>query len=121
MRRVAEEEKFPWPPGLPSFKEKVGDIWEFQEELSREIMSYLAVGIGMSPQKFLELMDPLKLPANEFSHSIMGLYHYFQHSDLTETCYAHQVTEYTELRQKFYLYCIICKTHFDTCQTRTWA
>jgi isopenicillin N synthase-like dioxygenase len=90
MRRVAEEEKFPWPPGLPNFKEIVTDIWNFQEELAREIMSYMATGIGMQAEKFLELMDPLVLPPNEFSHSIMGLYHYFQHNDLTETCYTHK-------------------------------
>ena len=92
MRRVAEEEKFPWPPGLPKFQDIVTDIWNFQEELAREIMSYMATGIGMQPEKLLDMMDPLTLPPNQFSHSIMGLYHYFQHDDLTETCYTHKVS-----------------------------
>lgn len=88
MRR-SNVPNFPWPKNPTTFQTVVSDVWNMQEQMGRQLMEYLAIGLEVAPQKLLNFLDYEQLPDGEFSHSIMSLYHYYYHPSLCETCYIH--------------------------------
>ena len=45
MRKAENYDNFPWPKYPLEFKEIVRNVWNIQEQLGRELIGYLAIGM----------------------------------------------------------------------------
>jgi hypothetical protein len=45
--RKSKVSNFPWPKNPPEFRKIVSEIWELQEQMGRELIEYLSIGVGV--------------------------------------------------------------------------
>lgn len=101
--RLNDVDEMPWPRKPESmeacncywqtdYPEVITALWHQLDNISRVVMSCLAVALELPENTFEQFMDPRIMPHNQFSHSIMGMYNYYAHEQATTTCLVHKVS-----------------------------